>query len=72
MKISLLRRRSLITGLCFIVDIKVKKFNLKTPPVKMAGIASKGQCDLVSITVPPKVSMRESSQRFSDSRNVTS
>ena len=32
---------------------------LKTPLGKMAGIALKGQCDLDSIMVPPKVSMKE-------------
>ena len=32
---------------------------LKSPLGKMAGIALKGQCDLNSIMVPPKVSMKE-------------
>ena len=32
---------------------------LKTPLGKMAGIALKGQCDLDSIMVPPKVSVKE-------------
>ena len=36
----------------------LKTFNLKKPLVKMAGIALKGQCDLVSIMVPPKVSKK--------------
>ena len=37
----------------------LKTFNLKTPFVKMAGIALKGQHDLISIMVPPKVSINE-------------
>ena len=32
---------------------------LKTPLGEMARIALKGQCDLDSIMVPPKVSMKE-------------
>ena len=32
---------------------------LKTPLGKMTRIALKGQCDLDSIMVPPKVSMKE-------------
>ena len=32
---------------------------LKTHLGKMAGMALKGQCDLDSIMVPPKVSMKE-------------
>ena len=36
--------------------------NLKTTIVKMAGIALKGQCDFVSIMVPPKASIKEKFQ----------
>ena len=40
-------------------DTKLKTFALKTPLDKMAGIALKGQCDLVSIMVHPRVSIKE-------------
>ena len=44
-------------------DTKLRTFALKTPLDKMAGIALKGQCDLVSIMVPPRVSIKGSFHR---------
>ena len=48
MKRSLLKGRNLITGVRYQVTIE-GEINLKTSPVKMAGIPSKYQHDLISI-----------------------
>ena len=43
---------------CMCIKYNSLKFNLKLKHPQ-AGIALKGQCDLVSIMVPPKVSIKE-------------
>ena len=50
-----IRKKSILTSVQSNTNLKVKKCNLKPPPhFDMAGMALKGQCNLVSIMVPQR------------------
>ena len=55
------KRKGRITIFTSIEKLIGKQLNiyLKHPQFQMAGIALKGHCDLVSIMVPPEVSLKE-------------
>ena len=58
--ISLLKEKSLIYRRVILSNYNtVENIYSKTPLDKMTGIALKGQCDLISIMVLPRVSIKE-------------